>query len=104
MIHMQNTKTKQTEQNYDIKTFVDRHMFVMKNLKEINSISDAWAFSARKYGSNIAFKDDYCKIRMTYKEAYAAMCNTAAALQSIGLKKFSHVAFFSENSCHWNSF
>ena len=101
MIHMQNTKTRQTEQNYDIKTFVDRHMFVMKNLKEINSISDAWAFSARKYGSNIAFKDDYCKIRMTYKEAYAAMCNTAAALQSIGLKKFSHVAFFSENSARW---
>ncbi len=96
-----NAKEKNQNTNYDISKFVNKHMFVVKNLKEITSISDAWALSSRKYGSNIAIKDDYCGLRLTYREAYGKICTIAAALQTIGLKKFSHIAFFSENSARW---
>ena len=100
---MQETKTRKNNQNtnYDISKFVNNHMFVVKNLKEITSISDAWALSSRKFGSNIAIKDDYCGLRLTYKETYSKICTVAAAFQAIGLKKFSHIAFFSENSARW---
>ena len=38
---------------------------------------------------------------LTYKEAYDYIKKAATAFQTIGLKKFSHVAFFSENSARW---
>jgi len=87
--------------NYDLSTFVNNHMFVVKNMKEMNSICDAWLLSSKKYADNIAIKDDYQGLRLTYKEAYKLICTAAAAFQSIGLKKFFHVAFFSENSARW---
>ena len=89
------------EDNYDMNKFVSNHMFVVKNMKEITSICDAWALSSRKYADNIAIKDDYCGLRLTYKEAYDLIRKAATAFQAIGLKKFSHVAFFSENSAKW---
>ena len=89
------------EDNYDMNKFVSNHMFVVKNMKEITSICDAWALSSRKFADNIAIKDDYCGLRLTYKEAYDMMRKAATAFQAIGLKKFSHVAFFSENSAKW---
>ncbi|MCQ2958083.1 MAG: AMP-binding protein [Candidatus Gastranaerophilales bacterium] len=94
-------KQNQTNNNYDISKFVNNHMFVVKNVKEMNSICDAWLLSSRKYADNIAIKDDYNQMRLTYKDAYKMICTAATALQNIGIKKNTHVAFFSENSAKW---
>lgn len=97
---MYETKTKE-QPNYDIAKFVNNHMFIVKNMKEVNAVFEAWAVGSRKYPNDIALKDDYSKMRVTYKDAYEKIIKVAAALQSIGLKKFSHVAFFSENNARW---
>lgn len=94
-------ETKHSNNNYDINKFVNNHMFVVKNMKETNSVSDAWLLSSKKYADNIAIKDDYQKLRLTYKEAYKMICTTAIAFQAIGLRKGTHIAFFSENCAKW---
>ncbi len=100
---MQETNVTQENQsnNYDINKFVNNHMFVVKNVKEMNSICDAWLLSSKKYADNVAIKDDYNQMRLTYKEAYEMIKKAATAFQTIGLKKYEHVAMFCENSAKW---
>ena len=98
---MQKTKSKEQNSTYDLNKFVNKHMYVVKNMKELNSIPDTWALSVRKYATNPVIKDDYCKLRLTYKEAYERILAAAAAFQALGIKKSSHVAQFSENSGRW---
>lgn len=99
--YMQKTMTKEQNTTYDLNKFVNKHMYVVKDMKELNSIPDAWALSVRKFATSDAIKDDYTGLRLTYKEAYEKICTVAAALQSLGIKKYSHVAQFSENSGRW---
>ena len=67
---MQKTKIKEQNTTYDMNKFVNNHMYVLRNMKELNSIADAWALSVRKYATCTAMKDDYTGLRLTYKEAY----------------------------------
>ncbi|MEB3233475.1 MAG: AMP-binding protein, partial [Leptolyngbyaceae bacterium] len=68
------------------------------------ALPQVWAVTAEKFGDRVtALLDPHTKpvVKFTYGQLYREICQFAAGLQALGVKKGDRVALFSENSPYW---